>query len=722
LNPKGRIIILSDSEPSQFPMSQALQELGYSIEHVRADDTFHTSTANIEGTIRDVAQEKRILQSHRSVLELTEVILAEQNIDRILQLVLDTIVEHSGFRRALLTLYDLSIPIPFEGIVYKTMTSGLTPEEIEAVLAQEPIPIQQRSLIYSDRFKLGPAYYIPHDETPWTESHGITGTVTVEGWHPDDYLFIPLRGTGGIIGSISVDVLANFAAFAVERVFKQSRLRKQADQLRGLASIGDELANADNERSLCELVVERVRESMDYGICGIYLLDGIRFVHEAVAVQDTFPKTEVPEKGTRVVVSGPGVNRWVLQHGEPVIIPDVSKDSIYAGPREAIKSYIAFPIKGRKGTIGVFYAASQKLAAFGDQDLEILTTVASHFATAMSAVRRQTALNRIFAFGQHLAVASTESQAIRSTLDFLVEQFDFQLSSILMHQEDGSLIENSVGEVHSATRIRTGWETSKDSGIIGWVGVNKQSLLVSDTSSDDRYYEALPSTRSELAVPVLFDNALLGIINIESAQVGFFDDEDRRLIEVVANYLAIALSHISSQVDLREQAIRDPLTGMYNRHYFNSIIASELSRSDRYKHPLSLMMVDIDGFRAVNNRMGHLMGDEVLQNVARMLEDNVRDSDRVIRYGGDEFLVLMPETDGQGDSQLVQDRLRQEIGSILEGTDADKLGIHLGLSIGLYSRRPSDNKTLEEILEEVDQRMYADKRARNEDRADDYRR
>jgi len=252
--------------------------------------------------------------------------------------------------------------------------------------------------------------------------------------------------------------------------------------------------------------------------------------------------------------------------------------------------------------------------------------------------------------------------------------------------------------------------------------VNKQSLLVSDTSSDDRYYEALPSTRSELAVPVLFDNALLGIINIESAHVGFFDDEDRRLIEVVANHLAITLSHISSQVDLREQAIRDPLTGMYNRHYFNSIIASELSRSDRYKHPLSLMMVDIDGFRAVNNRMGHLMGDEVLQNVARMLEDNVRDSDRVIRYGGDEFLVLMPETDGQGDSQLVQDRLRQEIGFILEGTDADKLGIHLGLSIGLYSRHPSDNKTLEEILEEVDQRMYADKRARNEDRADDYRR
>ncbi|MCK5247324.1 diguanylate cyclase, partial [Candidatus Bipolaricaulota bacterium] len=80
-----------------------------------------------------------------------------------------------------------------------------------------------------------------------------------------------------------------------------------------------------------------------------------------------------------------------------------------------------------------------------------------------------------------------------------------------------------------------------------------------------------------------------------------------------------------------------------------------------------------------------------------------------------------PETDGQGDAQLVADRLRQEIGSVLKGTNADKLGLTLGLSIGIYSRHPRESKTLEEILEEVDQRMYADKRAKNGDRVDDYR-
>ncbi|MCK5246673.1 diguanylate cyclase, partial [Candidatus Bipolaricaulota bacterium] len=449
-------------------------------------------------------------------------------------------------------------------------------------------------------------------------------------------------------------------------------------------------------------------------------LDGLRLVHEAVAAREGFPQTEIPEEGYRVMADGPGINRWVLQHGEPANVPDVSKNLIYDGTQETIRSYIAIPIKGRKGTIGVIYAASQRLAAFGDQDLEILATVASHLATGLSAVRRQNVLNRIFAFGQHLAVASTESQAITSTLEFLVHQFDFQLSSILLLQEDGSLIVDGVGGAYTDTRFKRGWKTSKDKGIIGWVARNKKSALVADVSNDNRYNAVLSSTRSELAVPVLFDNNLLGIINIETPQTGFFDDEDRRLIEVVATQLATALANIASQADLREQAIRDPLTGLFNRHYFNSIIASEVSRSDRYERPLSLMMIDIDGFRAVNNALGHLRGDDVLQCVARMLERNVRDSDRVIRYGGDEFLIFMPETGSHEASLHVAHPLRDGIRSVLQDTDADERGLALGLSIGIYSRQPGENKTLEEILEEVDRRMYADKRERNKDHANDY--
>jgi diguanylate cyclase (GGDEF)-like protein len=187
---------------------------------------------------------------------------------------------------------------------------------------------------------------------------------------------------------------------------------------------------------------------------------------------------------------------------------------------------------------------------------------------------------------------------------------------------------------------------------------------------------------------------------------------------VIANHLATALANLASQESLRERAIRDPLTGLFNRHFFNSIIAPELARSDRYARPFTLMMVDVDNFRAVNNRFGHLAGDEVLQEVSRLLLEHVRESDRVIRYGGDEFLVFMPETAEQ-DAAKVAARLREQVTLVSRKKGVGDIA--MGLSVGIYTRQPREKWSLEAILEEADRRLYADKRARHIERADDYR-
>ncbi len=691
-----------------------------------------------EGTIRDITEETRIEQLHRMVLELTEVILAEQDINRILQLVLDTIVAHSGFGRALLSLYDLSIPNPFEGPVYKILTSGLTPEEQRAVLAQDPMNLSERKQVMSEEFALGPAQYIPHDKTPWSSSVGISGTVAIDGWHPDDYLFIPLRGADSIIGIISVDdpvdqtaptvvsiepvaFLARFAAIAVERVFKLNQLKKQAEQLHGLSILGKDLSITNNERELCEIVSQRVCDDMDFEFCAVWLHDAARLVLEAVAQDGSFPAGEVPQKGTRHPITGPGLTRLAFRTKEPVCVADTHEDARYNGIQSAIRSFIAIPVHGRKGVLGVIDVASRRVAAFGNQDVEILSTLASQLSTAVSGLRRQASLSRIYEFGQHLAGAATEEHVISSTLEFLASQFDFHVSSILLMQDDETLRIAGLHGPYKHDSLAVGQTIALGQGIAGYAAMRRRYAIVADVHQDSHYIELSPSTQSELAVPILFSGQLLGVINSESPTLHFFDDEDRRLIEVVATHLAIALSNIASQDTLREQAIRDPLTGLFNRHYFNSIIASELGRSDRYSHPLSLMMIDIDGFRAINNRLGHLTGDVVLENVARMLSRAVRDSDRVIRYGGDEFLVVMPETDGQLAAQQVAKRLREEVTSVLEGTDAAQLGLTLGLSIGIYSRLPGETETMEQILEEVDRRMYADKRERNQEHANEYR-
>jgi diguanylate cyclase (GGDEF)-like protein/PAS domain S-box-containing protein len=684
----------------------------------------------VEGTIRDITLETRLAQLQRVVIELGEVILGESDIDRILQLALDTVTEYSGFRRAVLSLYDLSIPVPFDGDVYTTLTSGLTPEERDALLAEPPIPASERKLVFSDRYRLGSAYYIPHDDTPWSVERGIAGSVSVEGWHIDDFLFIPLRGTTGIIGSISVDdpvdrsaptiasiepvaALANFAALAVERVFKLRQLQKQKERLHGLSEFGGQLARVSDVRTLCELAVQRVHTDMNYSVCSICIADGQRLVQEAVAAKDLFPADEIPRKGAKVHIDGPGITRWAFRNSQSVLVSNVLEDERYDGTKNTIRSFMAVPIAGRKGAIGVVDVASERIAAFDEQDLEVVSALASQISTAISALRRRDALGRIYSFGQRLATALTRDQAITGTLDFLAEQFDFELSAILLTGEDGLLSVAGLRGPYHDGGIEVGTNLPLGSGIVGWVAENRHPLVVPDVQDDSRYFKAFSGTRSELAVPVLFGGNLLGIVNVESQQAGFFDDEDRQLLEVIANHLAIALSNLASQEVLRERAIRDPLTGLFNRHYFNSIIASELSRVDRYDRPMSLMMIDIDGFRTVNNKFGHLRGDEVLREIARMLERSVRAADRVIRYGGDEFLVLMPETDGKRDAAVVVDRLHKRIKEIPEQTGIK--GHTIDLSIGLYTREAHEKRSLEAILEEVDRRMYADKRTKRVD-------
>jgi len=693
-----------------------------------------SGSTKIEGTIRDITQETRLKTLHRAVLDLGEIILGEQDIDRILQLVLDTITGYSGFRRAVLSLYDLSIPVPFEGDVYKILSSGLTSEEDRALRAQDPLPVKQRQLAFADEYRLGPAYYIPHNRIPWQPGWGIAGTVSMKGWNKDDFLFIPLRGEGGVIGNISVDdpvdqsvptitsiepvaSLASFAALAVERVYKLNQLRRQKDRLHGLWGFGTELTDVDDIETLCDIAARRARDDMDYDFCAIWIVEGEEIVKLGVASKPVFGPDEISVKGMRAPLDGEGVTRYALSHQEPVIVPDVNADSRYHGSRNSVRSFIAIPILGRKGSLGVMGVESLKLAAFGDDDVEVLSALASQLSIAIAAVQRRNALNRIYAFGQRVATASAVDQVVSSTLDFLINQFDFEHSELFLRDAKGNLAIEDVRGPYKHTGVVRGWTLPTGRGIIGWVARNKRGVLVEDVAGDPRYYESFPETRSELAIPVLASNKLLGVLNIESPYPAFFDNEDRQLLEVIANHLAIALSNLASQDSLRDLAIRDPLTGLYNRHYFNSIIAPELNRSDRYQHSLTLMMIDVDGFRAINNHFGHLKGDEVLKEVAIFLGENVRSSDRVIRYGGDEFLVFMPETDKE--APPVADRLRDRMSAVPRRTGIH--GIDIGLSIGLYTRRPRDERTLEAILEEVDRRMYADKRRQHVDRAHDYR-
>jgi diguanylate cyclase (GGDEF)-like protein/PAS domain S-box-containing protein len=156
--------------------------------------------------------------------------------------------------------------------------------------------------------------------------------------------------------------------------------------------------------------------------------------------------------------------------------------------------------------------------------------------------------------------------------------------------------------------------------------------------------------------------------------------------------------------ELRSLARHDPLTGLYNRHALSEILVAEAVRSRRYGHPIGMLMIDVDRLKEFNDRLGHAAGDEVLRDVASLITRSVRDSDIVVRYGGDEFLVVLIETNGQ--ALRVKERIECELASEL---GASRYGIPVTASIGAAFWSPDSEESVSMLIARADKAMYAAK-------------
>lgn len=179
----------------------------------------------------------------------------------------------------------------------------------------------------------------------------------------------------------------------------------------------------------------------------------------------------------------------------------------------------------------------------------------------------------------------------------------------------------------------------------------------------------------------------------------------RRDLEVRGLRLANLQQYMTSQEEQANSMI-DAVTNVFTRGFLHDLLAGEISRAERTNRSLALIMCDLNNFKQVNDRYGHLMGDYVLSQIATILKSCVRGSDYVVRYGGDEFLVLLPETDDKG-GEIVRQRVHRKVA---EWDRSNRVGdLPISVSLGLYLH--ITGQTADKDVAEADARMYAEKQA-----------
>jgi diguanylate cyclase (GGDEF)-like protein len=306
----------------------------------------------------------------------------------------------------------------------------------------------------------------------------------------------------------------------------------------------------------------------------------------------------------------------------------------------------------------------------------------------------------------------TSTLSIREVIERLLERvlvhLDSEIASILLLGPDARLrIRHARGlpsEIVEGTCLGLG------EGISGYVAQAGSAVLIQDIEQDprfrrrnhERYY-----TRSAISVPLRIHGTLMGVVNVNNKRNRqVYARDDLRLVEAIAGHAAVALFNARRFEETLERAQHDALTGLANHGYFWSTLDREVERARRYHRRLSVAMIDVDHFKQFNDRHGHVAGDEALAGIAGVIRDWSRVHDFPSRYGGEEFAMILPETE-IGGCVAVAEKFRSAVAaSGFAGADAGALTISVGVAAF-----PEDGEDANGLVEVADARLYRAKAA-----------
>jgi len=410
------------------------------------------------------------------------------------------------------------------------------------------------------------------------------------------------------------------------------------------------------------------------------------------------------------IVGDPSLEAPLLR-GEPILLHDLDAASApeSAPGAERIRGYIGAPLIAGGAIVGVLCIDSWSHDAFDGEDLSRACRFAAHAGAALARARAHAlARAEAVALREAASLATRDPEAgdiLPSILDGLRRVVACDGASVMLRE--GAYVRVAAVHGHPVSvlgqRFSIAGQDTLERALVQGLPV-----LTPDLSLERGYVSVLGAmpVRGHLAAPLIAHGRILGMLAVDSRRYGAFGAEDVGRVELFAGYVAAALLNVRLHDEVRRAAERDPVTGLYNHRAAHNHLDHELARARAAGTSLAVVMVDIDGFKLYNDTHGHPAGDAALQSVAAALREACRDQDTIGRYGGDEFLVVVPDI-APGDVGDLARRLRDAVAaSTLRLGGGQVLPLRVSAGVAAY---PADGSDRDVLVACADARLYEGK-------------
>src|SRR5438874_1073379 len=406
-----------------------------------------------------------------------------------------------------------------------------------------------------------------------------------------------------------------------------------------------------------------------------------------------------------------------------VNVEDVRADPRYMEVLPSCRSEIWVPIVANGIVLGVLGVQSEQLAAFGAQDERLLAAYARLLAMGLTHARQHQARQKDIAELQALSDVAKRAAAldIRATLDSICDTYRRLTTSdsVAVYLWD-SRSERLTASALSFDPALYGADYEQrvreaplrlGEGMIGWSALHREPVRIDNVAADSRPIP-VPGTplhsKSAIVIPLFVEDRLVGVARAVKMGVGSYNDDHFRFAQTLASQAALAIAAAAAHEEIRRLSVTDELTGAYNTRHAMQRLREELEFAKRHDDCVSLLVIDGDSMKSVNDAWGHAEGNRFLVELTETMRSSLRVPDVLARFGGDEFVIVLPRT-CTTDALIVAERLRQAVASRAFRTSWGE-AIRATVSIGLASS-PEDGGSADELFRAADRALYSAKQA-----------